>query len=101
MLSKEDCCCFVHKHFDLLPQAMMQIIDTLSSCVRHAGSFDEPPDLVAIRSLPTCILKILRETFQHCKVSLFTSLVAVMHISCHAVVFVVMVEWFDWYSYLI
>ncbi|KAG7230827.1 hypothetical protein INR49_019641, partial [Caranx melampygus] len=50
-------------------QAMMQIIDALSTCVRHAGSFDEAPDLVAIRSLPTCILKILRETFQHCKES--------------------------------
>ncbi|XP_062251155.1 FIGNL1-interacting regulator of recombination and mitosis isoform X2 [Platichthys flesus] len=50
-------------------QAMIQIIDTLSTCVRHVGSFEEPPDLESIRSLPTCILKILRETFQHCKES--------------------------------
>ncbi|XP_047231603.1 uncharacterized protein C1orf112 homolog isoform X1 [Girardinichthys multiradiatus] len=48
-------------------QAMMQVIDALSLCVRHAGSFEEGPCLDAIRSLPTCILKVLRETFQHCK----------------------------------
>uniref|UniRef100_A0A8D0D445 Fignl1 interacting regulator of recombination and mitosis n=1 Tax=Sander lucioperca TaxID=283035 RepID=A0A8D0D445_SANLU len=50
-------------------QAMMQIIDALSTCVRHIGSFEEAPDLDAFRSLPTCILKVLRETFQHCKES--------------------------------
>ncbi|XP_069551170.1 FIGNL1-interacting regulator of recombination and mitosis isoform X1 [Brachyistius frenatus] len=48
-------------------QAMMQLIDALSTCVRHVGSVQEAPDLAAIRSLPTCILKVLRETFQHCK----------------------------------
>ncbi|XP_068563326.1 FIGNL1-interacting regulator of recombination and mitosis [Cebidichthys violaceus] len=50
-------------------QAMMQIIDALSSCVRHIGTLEEAPDLDAIRSLPTCILKVLKETFQHCKES--------------------------------
>ncbi|TKS74537.1 hypothetical protein D9C73_008620 [Collichthys lucidus] len=50
-------------------QAMMQIIDVLSTCVRHVGTFEEAPDLDAIRSLPTYILKVLRETFQHCKES--------------------------------
>ncbi|XP_070764656.1 FIGNL1-interacting regulator of recombination and mitosis [Enoplosus armatus] len=50
-------------------QAMMQIIDALSTCVRHVGTFEEAPELDAIRSLPSCILKILRETFQHCKES--------------------------------
>ncbi|XP_068600023.1 FIGNL1-interacting regulator of recombination and mitosis [Brachionichthys hirsutus] len=48
-------------------QALIQIIDALSSCVRHVGTFEEAPELDAIRSLPTYILKILRETFQHCK----------------------------------
>ncbi|XP_061594134.1 FIGNL1-interacting regulator of recombination and mitosis [Cololabis saira] len=48
-------------------QAMMQIIDALSACVRHVGSFEEAPDVHIIRSLPICILKILLETFQHCK----------------------------------
>ena len=56
-----------------LLQAMIQIIDALSTCVRHVGSFEEAPDLESIRSLPTCILKILRETFQHCKVGLLSS----------------------------
>ncbi|XP_059197361.1 FIGNL1-interacting regulator of recombination and mitosis [Centropristis striata] len=50
-------------------QAMMQLIDALSTCVRHISTFEEAPDLDAIRSLPTCILKVLRETFQHCKES--------------------------------
>lgn len=51
-------------------KAMMQVIDALSTCVRHVGTFEDAPDLEAIRSLPTCILKILKETFQHCKVGL-------------------------------
>ncbi|KAM3620181.1 uncharacterized protein V6R79_019427 [Siganus canaliculatus] len=50
-------------------QAMMQIIDALSTCVRHVGTFEEAPELDAIRSLPTCILKVLKGTFQHCKES--------------------------------
>ncbi|XP_029905383.1 FIGNL1-interacting regulator of recombination and mitosis [Myripristis murdjan] len=50
-------------------QAMVQIIDALSTCVRHVCSFEEAPDLDAIRSLPSCILKVLRDTFQHCKES--------------------------------
>uniref|UniRef100_A0A3B5M053 Fignl1 interacting regulator of recombination and mitosis n=1 Tax=Xiphophorus couchianus TaxID=32473 RepID=A0A3B5M053_9TELE len=48
-------------------QAMVQLIDALSICVRHVASFEEGLCLDAIRSLPTCILKVLRETFQHCK----------------------------------
>ncbi|XP_028259961.1 FIGNL1-interacting regulator of recombination and mitosis isoform X2 [Parambassis ranga] len=48
-------------------QAMMQIIDALSTCVRHVASFGEAPDVDAIRTLPTCVLKVLKETFQHCK----------------------------------
>uniref|UniRef100_UPI003AAD2BB8 FIGNL1-interacting regulator of recombination and mitosis n=1 Tax=Centroberyx gerrardi TaxID=166262 RepID=UPI003AAD2BB8 len=50
-------------------QAMVQIIDAMSACVRHVCSFEEAPDLDAIRSLPSCILKVLRDTFQHCKES--------------------------------
>ncbi|XP_061895259.1 FIGNL1-interacting regulator of recombination and mitosis [Entelurus aequoreus] len=49
-------------------KSMMQIIDALSTCVRHVGTY-EVLDLVAIRTLPTCILKVLRDTFQHCKES--------------------------------
>lgn len=47
---------------------MNQVVDALSTCVRHVGSCEDAPDLAAIRSLPTCVLKILKETFQHCKV---------------------------------
>uniref|UniRef100_A0A8C2YVG4 Fignl1 interacting regulator of recombination and mitosis n=1 Tax=Cyclopterus lumpus TaxID=8103 RepID=A0A8C2YVG4_CYCLU len=50
-------------------QAMVQIIDALSTCVRHIGTFEEVPDFYAIRSLPPCIMKVLSETFQHCKES--------------------------------
>ncbi|KAF6726358.1 uncharacterized protein FQA47_015639 [Oryzias melastigma] len=48
-------------------QAMVQIIDALSACVHHVCSLEEAPDLHRIRSLPTCILTVLKETFQHCK----------------------------------
>ncbi|XP_061681979.1 FIGNL1-interacting regulator of recombination and mitosis [Syngnathoides biaculeatus] len=50
-------------------QSLMQIIDAMSACVRHVGTYDEVRDLVSIRTLPTCILKVLRDTFQHCKES--------------------------------
>lgn len=50
-------------------QAMVQTIDALSTCVRHVCSFEEAPDLAAVRSLPAYVLRILKETFRHCKVS--------------------------------
>uniref|UniRef100_A0A3B4ASR7 Uncharacterized protein n=1 Tax=Periophthalmus magnuspinnatus TaxID=409849 RepID=A0A3B4ASR7_9GOBI len=56
-------CAFLRR----LLESMMQLIDSLSACVRHVGSFDEAPYLDTIRSLPTCVLKILKDTFQHCK----------------------------------
>lgn len=60
-------------------QAMVQVIDALSRCVRHVGTFEEAPDLDSIRSLPSYILRILRGTFQHCKVGVSGSGVAVMN----------------------
>lgn len=56
-------CAFLRK----ILESMIQIIDSLSACVRHVGSFDEVPYLEAVRSLPTFVLKILKDTFQHCK----------------------------------
>ncbi|KAJ8376130.1 hypothetical protein SKAU_G00067100 [Synaphobranchus kaupii] len=50
-------------------QAMVQILEALSGCVRHVCSFKESPTLETIRSLPSCILKVLKDTFQHCKES--------------------------------
>lgn len=52
-------------------QAMVQTIDALSTCVRHVGTFEEVPELAAVRSLPAYVLGILKETFRHCKVSPF------------------------------
>ncbi|CAB1323789.1 unnamed protein product [Coregonus sp. 'balchen'] len=48
---------------------MVQVLEVLSGCVRHVCSFEEAPALDTIRSLPSCVLKVLRNTFQHCKES--------------------------------
>lgn len=50
-------------------QAMVQTIAALSTCVRHVSTFEEAPDLATVRSLPTYVLRILKETFRHCKES--------------------------------
>ncbi|KAG7283653.1 hypothetical protein CRUP_020426 [Coryphaenoides rupestris] len=50
-------------------QATVQIIEVMSACVRHVCSFEASPDLDAIRSLPSCVLKVIKHTFQHCKES--------------------------------
>lgn len=75
---------------------MMQIIDALSTCVRHVGTFEEVPDLVTIRSLPACILKILRETFQHCKVGLFGSPVLLMATFMFKIIFWIVTVKMQW-----
>uniref|UniRef100_A0A3Q2Z6X7 Fignl1 interacting regulator of recombination and mitosis n=1 Tax=Hippocampus comes TaxID=109280 RepID=A0A3Q2Z6X7_HIPCM len=49
--------------------SLMQIIDAMSACVRHVCTYDEVPDVMSIRTLLSCILKVLRDTFQHCKES--------------------------------
>ncbi|XP_067273799.1 FIGNL1-interacting regulator of recombination and mitosis isoform X2 [Pseudorasbora parva] len=46
---------------------MVQILESLSGCVRHVNSFEESVSFDTIRSLPSCILRILKDTFQHCK----------------------------------
>ncbi|XP_064190130.1 FIGNL1-interacting regulator of recombination and mitosis [Anguilla rostrata] len=50
-------------------QAMVQILETLSGCVRHVCSFKDSLTLETVRSLPFCILKVLKDTFLHCKES--------------------------------
>ncbi|XP_006634708.2 FIGNL1-interacting regulator of recombination and mitosis [Lepisosteus oculatus] len=51
-------------------QIMVQVLEALSGCVRHICSFEENlASFDSIRSLPSCILKILKNTFQHCKES--------------------------------
>uniref|UniRef100_A0A671P4F8 14 kDa phosphohistidine phosphatase-like n=1 Tax=Sinocyclocheilus anshuiensis TaxID=1608454 RepID=A0A671P4F8_9TELE len=46
---------------------MVQTLESLSGCVRHVCSFVESVSFHAIRSLPSCILRVLKDTFQHCK----------------------------------
>uniref|UniRef100_A0A3Q3DM64 Fignl1 interacting regulator of recombination and mitosis n=1 Tax=Hippocampus comes TaxID=109280 RepID=A0A3Q3DM64_HIPCM len=48
---------------------ILMIIDAMSACVRHVCTYDEVPDVMSIRTLLSCILKVLRDTFQHCKES--------------------------------
>uniref|UniRef100_A0A8C1Z434 Si:dkey-97o5.1 n=1 Tax=Cyprinus carpio TaxID=7962 RepID=A0A8C1Z434_CYPCA len=46
---------------------MVQTLESLSGCVRHVCSFKESVSFDSIRSLPSCILRVLKDTFQHCK----------------------------------
>ncbi|MCJ8743468.1 hypothetical protein PDJAM_G00094400 [Pangasius djambal] len=48
-------------------QMMVQTLEALSACVRHVCALDEATSLDSIRSLPSCVLHILKDTFQHCK----------------------------------
>uniref|UniRef100_A0A8C2FGL0 Uncharacterized protein n=1 Tax=Cyprinus carpio TaxID=7962 RepID=A0A8C2FGL0_CYPCA len=44
---------------------MVQTLESLSGCVRHVCSFEESVSFDSIRSLPSCILRVLKDTFQH------------------------------------
>nr|XP_055042094.1 uncharacterized protein C1orf112 homolog [Misgurnus anguillicaudatus]XP_055042095.1 uncharacterized protein C1orf112 homolog [Misgurnus anguillicaudatus]XP_055042096.1 uncharacterized protein C1orf112 homolog [Misgurnus anguillicaudatus] len=57
----------LHAHLRNILKMMVHTLECLSGCVRHAGSFEESVSLDAIRSLPSCVLRILKDTFQHCK----------------------------------
>ncbi|XP_041696583.1 uncharacterized protein C1orf112 homolog isoform X1 [Coregonus clupeaformis] len=59
----------LHSFLRNILQLMVQVLEVLSGCVRHVCSFEEAPALDTIRSLPSCVLKVLRNTFQHCKES--------------------------------
>ncbi|XP_053469615.1 uncharacterized protein C1orf112 homolog isoform X3 [Ictalurus furcatus] len=48
-------------------QMMVKTLEALSACVRHVCTLDETISLDSIRSLPSCVLHILKDTFQHCK----------------------------------
>ncbi|KAL4635082.1 hypothetical protein GN956_G14054 [Arapaima gigas] len=50
-------------------QTMINVLEALSGVVRHLCASEEVPSLNAIRSLPSCILTLLKDTFQHCKES--------------------------------
>lgn len=57
----------LHAYLRNILKMMVHTLECLSGCVRHAGSFEESVSLDAIRSLPSCVLRILKDTFQHCK----------------------------------
>uniref|UniRef100_A0A672PDL3 Uncharacterized protein n=1 Tax=Sinocyclocheilus grahami TaxID=75366 RepID=A0A672PDL3_SINGR len=46
---------------------ILKTLESLSGCVHHVCSFEESVSFDAIRSLLSCILGILKDTFQHCK----------------------------------
>ncbi|XP_041126871.1 uncharacterized protein C1orf112 homolog [Polyodon spathula] len=50
-------------------QTMVQVLEALSGCVRHVCSFEQTLVLESIRSLPSSVLHILKNTFLHCKMS--------------------------------
>uniref|UniRef100_A0A8C4SPF4 Fignl1 interacting regulator of recombination and mitosis n=1 Tax=Erpetoichthys calabaricus TaxID=27687 RepID=A0A8C4SPF4_ERPCA len=50
-------------------QTVINIIEIISQCVRHLCSSEETLIMEDIRSLPSCTLHVLKNTFQHCKES--------------------------------
>ncbi|MGH0154842.1 UNVERIFIED_CONTAM: hypothetical protein FKN15_048286 [Acipenser sinensis] len=50
-------------------QTMVQVMEALSGCVRHVCSFEQTLVLESIRSLPSSVLHVLKNTFLHCKES--------------------------------
>ncbi|KAL1022891.1 hypothetical protein UPYG_G00033820 [Umbra pygmaea] len=50
-------------------QVAVQVLEVLSAFVRHVSSLEESLALNIIHTLPSCILQVLRTTFQHCKES--------------------------------
>ncbi|XP_065410672.1 FIGNL1-interacting regulator of recombination and mitosis isoform X3 [Chrysemys picta bellii] len=48
-------------------QTMVQLLETLTGCVRHICTLQEPVPLENIRTLPSSILYVIKNTFMHCK----------------------------------
>uniref|UniRef100_A0A674ISU6 Uncharacterized protein n=1 Tax=Terrapene triunguis TaxID=2587831 RepID=A0A674ISU6_9SAUR len=48
-------------------QTMVQLLETLTGCVRHICTLQEPVPLESIRTLPSSILYVIKNTFMHCK----------------------------------
>ncbi|XP_051955013.1 uncharacterized protein C1orf112 homolog isoform X1 [Xyrauchen texanus] len=57
----------LHAFLRNILKMMVQTLESLSGCVRHVCSFEESVSLDTIRTLPSCIIRILKDTFQHCK----------------------------------
>ncbi|XP_031431199.1 uncharacterized protein C1orf112 homolog [Clupea harengus] len=50
-------------------QVMVQTLETVAVCVRHVCALEGVSRLSEVRSVPSCVLYLLRNTFQHCKES--------------------------------
>uniref|UniRef100_A0A8C8R7U3 Chromosome 1 open reading frame 112 n=1 Tax=Pelusios castaneus TaxID=367368 RepID=A0A8C8R7U3_9SAUR len=48
-------------------QTMVQLLETLTGCVRHICTLKETVPLESIRTLPSSILYVIKNTFMHCK----------------------------------
>ncbi|XP_072555873.1 FIGNL1-interacting regulator of recombination and mitosis [Paramormyrops kingsleyae] len=48
-------------------QLMIQVLEVLSGVIRLLCAPDKSLTLGSIRSLPSCVLKLLKDTFEHCK----------------------------------
>ncbi|XP_065697803.2 FIGNL1-interacting regulator of recombination and mitosis [Patagioenas fasciata] len=50
-----------------LLQAMVQLLETLTGCVRYICTLQECVPLESIRTLPSSVLYVIKNTFTHCK----------------------------------
>lgn len=50
-------------------QVMAQTLEAVTLCVRQVCALEGVSGLSDVRSIPTCVLYLLRHTFQHCKES--------------------------------
>ncbi|XP_067388658.1 FIGNL1-interacting regulator of recombination and mitosis isoform X2 [Emydura macquarii macquarii] len=57
----------LHKAVRNVLQTMVQLLETLTGCVRHICTLQESVPLESIRTLPSSILYVIKNTFMHCK----------------------------------
>jgi len=51
-------------------KTMVQLLETLTGCVRYVCTLQECVPLESIRTLPSSVLYVIKNTFTHCKVGL-------------------------------
>lgn len=49
-------------------QVMIETLEAVAVCVRHVCALEGACRLSEVRSVPSCVLYLLKNTFQHCKV---------------------------------
>lgn len=80
---------------------MVQTLEALSACVRHVCALNEATSLESIRSLPSCILHILKDTFQHCKVQLAQISAFLLRKNSAVILNMLKHKWSKWKSVLL